>query len=320
MDRHYAVSVILVLLCVLAGCATVSKPPTPVEAPVTRLEQQEAQKALAVPQAKVLKRKVAVGRFSNETLYGKALLRPGERDPLGEQVSDMLSSRLVLSGKFVVLERPDLDKVQVEQMMFGNSGLVGTDVLIIGSVTEFGRSNAGRQGFLSSTKRQLARAKVDIRLVDVRTGHAFFSATGTGEATTESGRVAGFGSKADYDATLNDQVLGAAISDAMSAVVAKLEEKPWSTDILKISGNRVFISGGQHQGLTVGTELLVKREGEKVVSKQTGFEIALPGEEVAQIRVVSLFGDSEVTEGSVAEIVSGSLEGQEAGRLRVTEK
>jgi hypothetical protein len=37
-----------------------------------------------------------------------------------------------------------------------------------GRVTEFGRSITGKAGFLSSTKVQTARAKVDVRIVDVK--------------------------------------------------------------------------------------------------------------------------------------------------------
>ena len=104
----------------------------------------------------------------------------------------MLSSRLIASGNFLVLERPDLQKLEREQALSGGSAaLVGSDTVISGAVTEFGRSVAGKAGFLSSTKVQVARAKVDIRLVDVKTGQAYFSATGAGEASTESGEVAG---------------------------------------------------------------------------------------------------------------------------------
>jgi len=70
-----------------------------------------------------------------------------------------------------------------------------------------GRSTTGKSGFLSGTKVQTAHAKVEIRLVDVRTGYVFFTASGAGDASTESGEVAGFGSKADYDATLNDRAI-----------------------------------------------------------------------------------------------------------------
>ncbi len=315
----FAISFLIVILA-FSGCATVATPPAAVEAPVSRAEQMEAQKSLRVPEEKTLKRKIGIARFSNETRYGKTFLRDGDLDPLGKQASDMLASRLVESGKFLVFERPYLTKVEREQEILNRSNIIGLDTIILGSITEFGRFTAGQKGFLSATKKQVARAKVEIRLVDAYTGHIFFSAAGSGEATTESGEVAGFGSKADYDATLNDRAIGVAISDVLDELISKLDERLWRTDILKIQGNKVFISGGKYQGINVGDVLAVMREGEKVRSQQTGFEITLPSTEIGAIRIVSLFGDTEANEGSVAEVISGSLPESKPEGLFVAEK
>ena len=188
----------------------------------------------------------------------------------------------------------------------------------MGSVTEFGRSVGGKVGFLSSTKVQLARAKVDVRLVDVRTGHAFFSSIGAGEASTESGEVAGYGSRSNYDATLNDRAIAAAISDVVDKLVSTLEDRPWRTDILQASGDQVFITGGSKQGLRVNDVLRVMKSGQKVKSEQSGFQIALPATEVAAIKVTSFFGESEVDEGSVCSLVSGQIDKSSIGSLYVT--
>jgi len=303
-----------------AGCATTSPPQQVVSAPVSSAQQAEAQRQAAVPTAKTLKRKVAIGRFTNETRYGKTFQVDANNDPLGKQASDMLSSRLVASQKFLVFERPDIDKVIAEQSITHETGLVGVDALVIGSVTEFGRSTTGKSGFLSGTKVQTAHAKVEIRLVDVRTGYIFFTASGAGDASTESGEIAGFGSKADYDATLNDRAIGAAISDVQNSLIAKLEERPWRTDILKVDGHQLYISGGARQGIQVGDTLNVLRAGEKVKSGQSGFDITLPARAVGQIRVVSRFGDNETNEGAVADIVSGDITDAQKSGLYISEK
>jgi curli biogenesis system outer membrane secretion channel CsgG len=303
-----------------AGCATTSTPQQVVSAPVSAAQQAEAQRQASVPVAKTLKRKVAIGRFTNETRYGKTFQVDASNDPLGKQVADMLSSRLVTSQKFLVFERPDIDKVKAEQSIAHESGLVGVDALVIGSVTEFGRSTTGKSGFLSGTKVQTAHAKVEIRLVDVRTGYIFFTASGTGDASTESGEIAGFGSKADYDATLNDRAIGAAISDVQNSLIAKLEERPWRTDILKVDGHQLYLSGGMRQGIQVGDTLNVLKAGEKVKSSQSGFDITLPAKTVGQIRVVSRFGDNETNEGAVADIVSGDISDTQKSGLYISEK
>lgn len=292
----------------LAGCATVSESPVIVEAPVSKAELQQAQKNIQMPAAKRYKRKIAIARFSNESNYGRALMTDQDYDRIGKQASDMLASKLIKSNKFVVFERTDLNKVVKEQSIAGDAGLIGVDALIIGSVTEFGRSITGKSGFLSSTKVQTARAKVDARIVDMKTGQAFFSATGAGEANTESGEIAGFGSQADYDATLNDRAISAAISDMIDKLVSSLDERPWKTDLLEVQGGQFFISGGQRQGLKVGDLLQVMEKGALVKSKQSGFIINLPPKKVATVKVTAFFGDNENNEGSVCEVVTGTID------------
>ena len=63
----------------------------------------------------------------------------------------------------------------------------------------------------------------------------------------------------------------------------------------------------------------VMLEERKVKSAQTGFEVAWPATQVALLRVVSTFGDSETSEGSVCEIVAGAVDKAAQGRLFVTE-
>ena len=304
------IAAIVSISAFMAGCATPTPPKEPTEADaVSRAEQAAAQTEARrqLPDEPTLKGKVAIGRFSNETRYGRTFWRDEDYDPLGKQTADMLTARLVETGQFMVFERPDLSKLEQEQAILGEANLVGVDTLILGSVTEFGRSTTGQKGFLSKTKLQTARAVVEIRMVDARTGFAFFSAEGIGEATLESGEIAGFGSKADYDATLNDKAIAAAVSDVIEELLNELGQRDWRTDILSIEDSRVYLSGGELQGLKIGDSLAVMQSGETVRSKQTGFDIDLPATQIAEVRIQSFFGDSEINEGSIATIVSGNV-------------
>jgi curli biogenesis system outer membrane secretion channel CsgG len=316
--KKQKVALLCLILLFISGCATTGYRPEQIEAPATKMQQTKAQQTTALPSTKRYKQKIAITRFTNETNYGKALMSEADFDRLGKQASDMLSSRLVKSGNFMVFERSDIKKIQQEQTISGG-GLIGVDTVIVGSVTEFGRSISGKAGFMSSTKMQTAKAKVEIRLVDIKTGQAFFSSSGAGEANTESGEIAGYGSRAEYDATLNDRAIAAAITDVIDKLVSTLEEKAWHTDILEAGKGQVFISGGSRQGIKVGDTLKVMSPGQKVKSKQTGMEINLPGKQVATIRVLSFFGDNENNEGSVCEVVSGLIDPSSAANLYVEE-
>jgi curli biogenesis system outer membrane secretion channel CsgG len=310
-------------LAALAGCATSAPPIASVEAPQTSLRQKEAQQAaVQAPAARpALKRKIAIGRVSNETTYGRSLLRDNAGDPVGKQVSDMLAKALTESGSYVVLERSDLSKLKDEAQLTGaRQELVGVDALIMGSLSEFGRKAVGQSGFVSNSKKQVAFAKIDLRLVDVKTGQSFFAASGAGESSTESSTTFGFGSQAGYDGTLNDASIRQAISEVVNRLSTELQRRPWQTSLIGSEQGSYFIAGGKSQGLAPGMVFSVQTVGKKVKSPQTGFEITLPGKEVGQLRIDSLFGDTEVSEGASATLVSGSLQGHTFDQLTVREK
>ncbi len=318
--RHLLTLTASATAALMAGCAIQTPPVTPQEAPTSAADQRAAQQAALAqaPKKPTLKRKIALGRISNETAYGQSLLRDRSGDPLGKQVTDLMSKALTESGAFLVFERPDIGKVEAESRLAeAKLNLVGVDVLLGGSLTEFGRKMVGATGFVSASKRQVAFAKVDVRAVDTTTGQILFAASGAGEASTETASTFGFGSQAAYDGTLNDAAIRQAVSEAVSRLSADFNSRPWQTVILKTEAGRVFLSGGRAQGLRSGMELEVFTAGERIKSPQTGAFITLPGRSVARLRVEALFGDSELNEGAVAAVVSGSTDGHPIAQLVV---
>lgn len=306
-----------------AGCAT---QPTPIEktAPEYSIEAQRNAQAEALSRSQSatpsLKRKVAIGRITNETNHGRSLLRSESGDPLGKQVADMLSQKLVESGQFLVLERPDLGALQAEAALTqADLNIVGADTLILGSLVEFGRSTTGTKGFWSKSKKQSANAKVAFRLVDTSNARAYFSATGAGEATSETGEVAFAGSTAGYDGTLNDGAIDAAVSDVVDEIISNLSDRPWHSVILSADSDGIFIAAGKSQGVRPGMTLGIELAGKKVKSRQTGFMISLPGKKVASVEVVSLFGDSETNEGAIVRLSSGNISQYPIDQLKVVE-
>ena len=152
-------------------------------------ETPSSQKAKSVEtvQENSLKRKVAIARFSNETTYAKGAFYDKENDPLGKQTLDILSAKLAASGKFILLERSDLELINAEQNLSGiTAQKIGADYLIIGSLTKYGRKNTGETGLVTRTKRQTVEAGVSIRLVDVSTGQIIYSEEAEGTAETQT--------------------------------------------------------------------------------------------------------------------------------------
>ncbi len=321
--RHLGLAAALAATLLFTGCATQAPPVAIKEALPSTAAQQTAQKvvAQAAPAKPVLKRKIALGRITNETSFGKSLLRDSAGDPLGKQVTDLLSKSLTESGAYIVFERSDIGKLKDESALIGTKlNLVGVDALIIGSLTEFGRKTQGQSGFASSSKKQVAFAKIDLRVVDANTGLVFFATSGAGESSTESSSTFGFGSQAAYDGTLNDSAIRQAVSEAVNRLSTEMAARPWQTYLLSAEQGQYFVAGGKTQGLRPGMVFSVQTVGSKIKSPQTGFDITLPGREVAQLRIDSNFGDTEDTEGSAASLVSGAIQGIKLDQLVVRVK
>lgn len=285
-------------------CATV-KPPVTEDISNTK---QTISKTILDQQERSLKRKVAIARFSNETKYGRGFFDKENEDRLGKQAMDILSSKLVETDKFLLLERTDLEQISKEKEIANLKAMdIPADYLIVGSVTEFGRKTTSDVGLFSRTKKQTAYAKVSIRLVDVRTSQIIYSEEGEGEAFVEAGTVLGMGNTAEYDATLNDKVINAAISKLVNNIVERLLDNPWKSYLIAYEEGNYFIAGGEKQGIKVGDEFVVYKRGTVVKNPQTNSDIELPGKMVSRIKVISTIPGTEITELSICSKLSGEL-------------
>ena len=315
---------LLIIALLLVGCATQTPPMEEVEAAVSQERQRAAQEAAQEarePIKPTLKRKIAVGRISNETNYGRSLLRKDSPNEKAEKVTDMFLQALTNTGQYMVFERPDVQMLQDEAKLTGQEiNITGVDTLVVGSLTQFGRATTGERGFLSSTKKQEATATVDLRLVDVKTGRVFASVTGTGTSSTEEGRTMGFGSAAGYDGSLNDQAIGAAVDAAVDKITRLILEKTWSADVLAVDNGLIYTSAGKAQGISAGMVFDVLTKGRRVKSGVTGGTITLPGEKIGELRVTGTFGEDLIDQGSYGKLTAGSIQGQDVSKLQIKEQ
>lgn len=249
---------------------------------------------LTAQEVRTIKRKVAIGRFSNETQYAKGLFYDKENDPMRKQAMDILSAKLAASEKFILLEREDLNVLVAEGGASINK--IGADYIILGSITEFGRKTEGEQRVFSSTKTQTVEAGVSIRLVDVSTGMIIYSDEAKGYAETSTKQTMGLGGTAGFDATLSDKAISAALSQLVENIINKCMDKPWKSYILSVDQGTYIIGGGKSQGLRVNDSFVVYKRGKEVVNPQTGIKIELPGEKIGKLTLLSLYGDTPETE------------------------
>ena len=268
-----------------------------------------------------LKRVVAISRFSNETEYAKGAFYDKENDPVGKQAVDILSAKLAASGKFVLLERVDADKLQTEIDKYGAvTKKVPADYLIIGSVTEYGRKTTGEVGLVSRKKKQTVEAGVNIRLVDVRTGQIIYSEEGKGEAEIESSTVLGMGGVQGYDATLSDKAISAAIEKLVDNIEKTCMDRPWKSYILSYDEDGMIIAGGEKQGIRKGNVFPVYERGKQVENPQTGMMIELPGKQVAKVKVLSVGGSTITDEYAFVTLVEGSIDAKNLSKYEIQDE
>lgn len=255
---------------------------------------------------KSLKRKVAIGRFSNETQYAKGLFYDKENDPMQKQALDILSTKLAASGKFILLERDGLDALVAEAG--ANLQKIGADFIILGSITEFGRKVEGEQRVFSQSKTQTVEAGVSIRLVDVNSGLIIYSDEAKGYAEVTSKQSMGLGGSAGYDATLSDKAISAALSQLVENIINKCMDSPWRAYILSVADGTYVMSGGKSQGIEVGDTYKVYQKGNTVTNPQTGMKIELPGKQVGTLTVEMLYGDTTDSEISMCSYYGDAID------------
>ena len=303
-NTHYLI--ILVMTFLVAGCITTTPSVERIEKPT--IAQPQIQPLKITP---VLKRKVAIARFGNEAQYSKSSLFGMNTNYNAEkQATDILSAKLTQSRKFILLERNDINLINEESKRYNLASLnIGADYLIVGSISEFGRKKVSDTGVFSRTKKQTAYAKVSVRLIKVTSGEIIFAQEGSGEASSEAGTSFGLGKHVGYDSTLNDKAISTAISSVVDGIMQNLLNTPWRSYVLSIEENGILIAGGEKQGLKINDIFSIFIKGKKIKNSQTGMFIELPGNKIANIRVISQFGSSYTDEGSVCQLIDGTLNG-----------
>lgn len=143
--------------------------------------------------------RVAVARFENKSSDSYSWYNP----QIGDGMADMLTTALVNSGRYIVLERESLDVVLYEQDL-GDSGRIrqdtaaaigeieGAELLIVAAVTEFegdaGGTQAGLGGFggrvlgAVTGGARSAHMAIDLRVVDARTSRILAATSVEGRA------------------------------------------------------------------------------------------------------------------------------------------
>jgi curli biogenesis system outer membrane secretion channel CsgG len=263
-----------------------------------------------IPRIAGPKRVVSVGRFSS---IGAFSAKYGSWD-IGGGLAAMLTSALVESGRFVVLERAQLQQVLSEQELKGNrlvsrttgpklGRLTGAQFLIYGAVTEFGATNngggfsiggsGGFGGLLSgalSTSSASGNVAMDIRIVDTTSGRVV--QTHRVSAPVES---SGFDVSLGYRGIslggnqFNKTPLGKAVRNAITGAVQLMaihaRNASWTGQVVDFDNGEIFINAGASSGLRKDDLFMVERVVKRLTDPTTGEVLMLRKKELGVVQI-----------------------------------
>jgi len=297
----------LLLICLIAGCTT------------TQVQVQETKSAApaAAPQYYGPKKRVAVMDFEYKG--------PAEWNAwkVGSGMSEMLITALHKTGRFIVVERKEMDEIFKEQAL-GVSGavkegteakigeLLGAQALVKGVITEFEETKTGAgiggvfKGIAIGVGQVSGYVACDIRMYDATTGVILESHRSEGKVS--KGAIAGavvisgmtIGGAA-FNKTCIGEATRKAIDDMVAFIVAKMEPIPWQGRVILAKGNEVYLNAGSGAGIKVGDSFDIYKRGEELIDPDTGLSLGFEQSKIGNIQVSKVedkFSIAKITAGS----------------------
>lgn len=264
-----------------------------------------------------IKKRIGVSGFENKSGRG------GER-ALGDGMSAMLVTELKKTGRFIILEREDLQDIMSEQQLqeqgkvvkttgATTGRLIGAQILIRGAVTEYEASKSGGgaaiaiKGIGIGGGGSTAQVGIDLRMYDTSTGEVLQSHRAVGEAKTSGLAVGGVSGDVAFGVggwskTPLGEATRHAINDAVKFIVREMENVPWQSSVVTVNkDNVVYISGGQDVNMSTGTTYTVYGVGEELIDPSTGLSLGREESKIGRIEVTSVeekFSKAKILDGS----------------------
>lgn len=305
---------LFILLTVLAGCAGTdgvsSRSATPMATPGPALGASGAGLEHGLPGPTGPKKRIAVAKFD---AAGAFMAQYGGWD-IGGGLAAQLTTALVNSGHFIVVERAELTPMLREQEMAMQKivsketaaqvgRVLGAQLLVAGSVTEFDQRAGGGRLRLGFATGMLGGALggesvngvvgMDVRVIDTTTGQVVQSHRVEAN-TSQSGISADiivqqvtFGGDA-FNKTVLGQATRQAIEQAVTFIIRSTEAVPWTGRVMEVAGDQVYINAGASTGVKPGDRFMVTAVVRELTDPDSGALLGIVEDKRGEIEVVSV--------------------------------
>ena len=236
----------------------------------------------------------------------------------------MLTTALVKSRKFEVIERARLEEIFTEQGMSSLSGMIdggvklggikGVGYLVYGSITQFGKSGQGVSIGGITLGGGSMKMGVDIKLVDAQTGRTLIAETVTHEATSSQNfSIGGISSRSDSSSSTVGDLMRATATDIANLITTEI----FPIKVVVVQSNGTIILNYGDGVLEKGMNLEVYEVGEGFKDPDTGevlgaeetlvaaVEVSLTRTKYSKAKVVGDTDPQSIPKGAIARIVEG---------------
>lgn len=249
-----------------------------------------------------VKKRVAVFAFKDETDFGGGW---GRYKTVGEGLSDMLTTELVQAGQFRIIEREELESLLAEQDL-GTQGVVtpesaaklgqvlGVELAVVGSVTEFGYKDRGGDGAVKQIglgyRNQAATVGVDVRLINTSTSEIVAAEQVRKSKSAKGVKFKNKDVNLDNRQGFDESIVGKAAREAVQRVAELVNENvdkiQWKAKVITLNSGSVYINAGATDGIKAGDQFFIYNEGESLVDPDTGLKLGSIETKVGKIKVI----------------------------------
>jgi curli biogenesis system outer membrane secretion channel CsgG len=244
----------------------------------------------------------------------------------GPVMAAMLQDALLQSGRFIVVEREQLDSVLKEQDL-GAAGrinsetalkigqIVGASIMIQGTVTQFEPGESGKSGRVNvpigtgavgiGGSKVTSKIAMKLRIIDLTTSQVLstHNAEHTGshksmgmDVYTSVGSVGGD----QFKKTPLGETAEECINKCVDHIISVMANVPFSARVADVDGKSIYINAGSNRGVTEGMVLGLYKTGKVITDPDTGLALDVKLEKTGSVKV-----DSVQEKLSVCSLVEG---------------